>query len=69
MINDCIFVRLEDMPCSLHGFTSIDNDGNYNVYINAKLGYDMNRQTLEHELKHINHAHFFSKEDVRNLEK
>lgn len=55
---DNIIVRLVDMPCSVDGTTVRDDDGNYNIYINARTSRQMQFVTLRHELSHIGNNHF-----------
>lgn len=35
-----IFVRLKDLPYGMNAVTILDEDGDYNVYVNARLSYD-----------------------------
>jgi hypothetical protein len=46
------------MPTSARGFTLPDPDGNFNIYINARIGKEMQMQAYEHELRHIDHGDF-----------
>ena len=48
-----IVVRVVDLPCGVRGFTIMDEDGRYNIYINAKLNSFMRRKAFEHEMEHI----------------
>jgi hypothetical protein len=36
----------------------VDPDGNYNIYINARLGHFEQQDVLEHELHHIRRRDF-----------
>jgi len=56
-MND-IFIRLLDLPEFVKGQTLLDPDGNYNIYINARLPCDVQKDTLKHELAHINNDDF-----------
>ena len=51
-MND-IMVRLIDMPTAAGGFTLPDANGDYNVYINARVGLAAQLQAYEHEIRHI----------------
>ena len=62
---DEIFVRLINFPYGVGGTTVTDNDGDYNVYINARESYNQQKETLNHELSHISHDHFY---DGRSVE-
>ena len=49
---DCT-VRLVDLPVTVRGLVSEDETGWPNVYINARLSREMQREALRHELDHI----------------
>ena len=42
-----IFVRYRDFPCTVKGFTTIDENSDYTIYINARLSYEMQQKTLD----------------------
>lgn len=49
-----IMVRLvESLPPSVEGFTILDENGDYNIYLNAKLSAEHQRAVYEHEWEHI----------------
>ena len=52
MIND-IRVRYMDMPPSVCGFTLKVDACSYDIYINPAMSYEKQRETYQHELKHI----------------
>lgn len=56
---DDIIVRLIGLPCKVNGFTVLDEDGNYNIYINEILSAEGQRTTLMHEIAHIKGNHFY----------
>jgi Zn-dependent peptidase ImmA (M78 family) len=56
-IMDNVYVRLDDLPDGVRGFVSLDEDGDYNVYINKDLSYDQQMSTLAHEIIHIDNDH------------
>jgi len=52
-ITDDIYVRILDMPAGIYAFTVKDEEGNFNIYLNAKL-CDMHRYiSYKHEIEHI----------------
>lgn len=63
---DQVIIRLIDLPNEIHGAVREDAEGDYNVYINAKLAPDQRAQTLQHELRHIVYRHL--DEDPRPVE-
>lgn len=46
-------IRYVDLPCGIKGFVRRDDNGDYNVYINARQSWQMQKLALEHELRHI----------------
>ena len=64
-----IFVRYIQLPPSVHGFTILDNDSNYNIYLNSTFSCENNQKTLEHELDHIKNNDFCSLDNIRCIEK
>lgn len=59
-----IFVRGIELPLTVKGVTVLDNDGNFNVYINILLSYDTQCNATRHEIKHIKKEHFYDYEPV-----
>lgn len=67
---DNIIVRqVEFLPTTIKGVTIPDDEGYYNIYINAKYSIDIQNKTLKHELKHIDNFDFDNFEDIRLVEK
>ena len=62
-----IFVRLIDME--VPGVTVLDEDGNYNIYINARLSHEQRKRVYKHEMKHINLGHFYDNKSVAENER
>lgn len=58
-MND-IFIRLFSLSTKIMGMTILDNDANYNVYINSQLNYELQQEVLKHELIHIGKNHFYN---------
>lgn len=63
-----IIVRLKDLPCGINGVTILDEDGNYNIYINARLSYYGQREAYWHELKHIQRDDFYNNLPIQEVE-
>ena len=62
-----VFIRLAKITTP--GVTVLDEEGNYNVYINDRLSYEEQKEVLDHELKHIEGDHFYDTRSVEELEK
>lgn len=48
-----IIVRIIDLPCTVRGYTALDDEGDYNIYLNAKLNYEQQKRAYNHEMCHI----------------
>ena len=58
-MND-IFVRFLPLPPRVNGITVIDENADYNVYLNSRLDGYRSRKAYLHELEHIRSGHFWS---------
>lgn len=50
-----------------NAFVSMNTDGSFTIFINTRISFEMQRQAVEHELKHIDRADF-EKHDVQTIE-
>jgi hypothetical protein len=66
---DNVYLRFIALPHTIKGLTVQDEAGDYNIYINARLGYEANQQTLQHEVQHIKNHDFNKLCHIRNIEK
>lgn len=66
---DKILVWLVQLPPSCRGLTVQDENGDYNIYLNPRLNYETQKETLLHELEHIKKQDFDSLEHVNLVEK
>lgn len=64
-----IFTRLIDLPLTIRGYTSLDPDGNYNIYLNSRLSLEQQRKTYKHELTHIKRNDFADFKTLEEAEK
>jgi len=65
---DSVIIRVLDLPMTIRGATVKDENGDYNVYINARLSEDGRAAAFRHEIEHIRQGHFYSEEPVEVLE-
>lgn len=56
---DKIIIRLLPLPGKVKGITVLDENCDYNIYINSRHAPDVQKQAAEHELRHIQKEHFF----------
>lgn len=66
---DNIFLRYLALPTTIKGLTVQDESGDYNVYLNSRLAYEANRQTLQHEIQHISNNDFDKFSHIKNIER
>ena len=46
-------LTLANLPTTVRGYVFLEEDGMPRIVLNAKLTREQNRQTMKHELKHI----------------
>ena len=63
-----IIVRYIDLPYETKGVVRRDNEGDYNVYINARLSWLMQSEVLWHELKHISESDLDNDKTLEEVE-
>lgn len=67
---DAVIIRKVDfLPLSIKGMTIMDTNGDYNVYLNAKLSNDQQLRAFRHEVEHIRQGHFYSAAEIETLER
>jgi hypothetical protein len=65
---DAVIIRKIDLPIGINGITVLDENGDYNIYINDKLSNDRQGVAFRHEVEHIKQGHFYTYEDLLALE-
>lgn len=65
---DEIFCRSISLPTKINAVTVVDDNGNYNVYINANLSIEEQKKAYIHEIRHIKKNHFFIQKAVKDCE-
>ena len=63
-----IIVRFVDVPVDLKGLIKEDSNGDYNIYLNARLAYDQQLETYFHEEAHARLGHLHSDRDIEEIE-
>ncbi len=66
---DDIIYRLVKLPNKINAVTVIDENGDYNVYINENLTYEEQLKSYKHEKKHIKKNHFYQDKAIDKCEK
>ena len=62
-----IFVKLIDLPLSINGLTTENDDGSYTIFLNSRASSAQQQAAYEHELEHINGLDF-EKSDADKIE-
>lgn len=62
-------VRLIDMEVTVPGVCVLDAEGYANIYINARLSRDGQRDALKHELRHLRDDDHYNNADIRDVER
>lgn len=59
-------VRFIPLPEHVGGFTLVDENGDYNIYLNSRLSEAGRKNALDHEVAHITSGHFY--DDTKTVE-
>lgn len=65
---DSLIVRQLDLPIGVNGITFLDENGDYNIYLNSRYSHDAQTKAFRHEIAHIIQGHFSLEEDIQLLE-
>ncbi len=66
-MND-VFLRYVDLPVFVKGQVLMDENGDYNIYVNAKMPVDIQQETIKHEVEHINNGDFYNGRSIAEVE-
>ena len=69
MSMDVVIIRLIDLPHTVKGMTVLDEEGDYNVYLNARLSGEQRVVAFRHELEHIKNGDFYREDSVGEKER
>ncbi len=65
---DAVIIRIVSMPYEIDGITVNDENGDYNIYLNADIPDDKRVEAFRHEIEHIKQGHFYLMDQVVSLE-
>ena len=57
-----------DLPIRVNAVTVVDENGDFNVYVNSNLSSDAQRRAYDHERRHIKKNHFYKNKSVLECE-
>lgn len=64
-----IQVYIIDMPCTTNEYITLNEDGSYSLFLNARASYEMHRASYQHALRHIQGGDFYKNTTVQEIEK
>lgn len=53
------YVRMVALPIAVEGVSVPNDDGTFDIYINARLPQEKQEEVLAHELRHLEAEHFY----------
>ncbi len=65
---DEFILRLVDLPVTVNAVTVLDENGDYNIYVNARLPDEQQKKAFQHEKRHIKKDHFYKADPVELCE-
>lgn len=65
---DDVIVTLHDLPTTIHGALSIDNDGTPCIHLNARLSIEAQRKAFNHEMEHLERNDFCNHRHISDIE-
>lgn len=65
---DDVIVTIHDLPTTIHGALSIDDDGTPCIHLNARLSIDAQRKAFDHEMKHLENNDFDNGRHISSIE-
>ncbi|MFP3154428.1 hypothetical protein LQZ18_08365 [Lachnospiraceae bacterium ZAX-1] len=63
-----INLHLMDMPSTVSGYTVINPDSSYTIFLNARLTYERQLAAYMHEMEHIQENDFENEIEVNYIE-
>ena len=64
-----IFTRqADDLPFGVKGFVVHDENDDYTIFLNDRLGLEVNLKTLGHELEHIENGDIYATDEADYIE-
>lgn len=66
--SDYINVQILDFGNSIPAVVTINDDGSFSIFLNARLTYEKRLEAYWHEIRHIQNQDFYSEMSVDGLE-
>ena len=60
--------QADDLPYGVKGFVVHDENDDYTIFLNDRLGLEINLKTLGHELEHIENGDLYATDEADYIE-
>lgn len=60
--------RFIELPIKVNAVTVVDENGDYNIYINSRLCREEQEKSFRHECRHIKRNHFYLEKSICECE-
>lgn len=67
-MNDVFVRHRQDLPYSMRGLVLLDENGDYNIYVNPHLSVVEQNKAIKHEMAHIRNGDFSNDLSVEDVE-
>ena len=64
---NAVIIRKYDLHLSCKGLTVLDENDDFNVYLNSKYSAEVQADALHHEFEHIRQGHFYRYDELVSL--
>ena len=61
--------QADDLPYGVKGFVVHDENDDYTIFLNDRLGMEVNLKTLGHELEHIENGDIYATDEADYIER
>ena len=61
--------QADDLPYGVKGFVVHDENDDYTIFLNDRLGLEINLKTLGHELEHIENGDIYATDEADYIER
>ena len=61
--------QADDLPYGVKGFVVHDENDDYTIFLNDRLGLEVNLKTLGHELEHIENGDIYATDEADYIER
>lgn len=55
--------KIPGLPGSCHGMVTVDNNGDYYIYVNEDLSRDAMEKAIQHEMEHIKNGDLYKRDE------